>query len=192
MQGLHSPCTVLGCIRWRSLTKCSNNSRVRVVKCSESSRRWNLSSFDLKNPDCQSQYKIRFYITVCVCTWHVYHPAITVLQQIPGFTVDATRCYAVGGEVLRVHGSRSAVAPGRWKILKLRYTTQCYSLMLWTCCSITNQSWAAKPKKRHLVKGSITEYQLKNEIKISGAQCSHFSSERVFERNELQRNATGI
>lgn len=117
-------------------------------------------------------------------TWHVHHPAVAVLQQIPGFTVDTTPCYTVGGEELRVHGSGLAVAPGRWKILKLRYTTRFYSLMVRTCCSITNQTRAAKQKKRHLVKGDNTEYQLKDDIRVI---MNHFSSKRVFEWKEIAK-----
>lgn len=51
------------------------------------------------------------------------HPAVAVLQQVPGFTVDAAGADAVRGEVLGVYGGGLAVSP-RWReVLKLRQKT---------------------------------------------------------------------
>ena len=51
------------------------------------------------------------------------HPAVAVLQQVPGFTVYAARGDAVCGEVFRVYGSGLAVSPRRWEVLKLQEQT---------------------------------------------------------------------
>lgn len=53
-------------------------------------------------------------------TGHVNHPAVAVLQQVPGFTVNAAGADAVCGEVLRIYGSGLAVSPRRWEVLKLQ------------------------------------------------------------------------
>lgn len=59
-------------------------------------------------------------------TRHVNHPAVAVLQQVPGLTVDAAGADAVCGEVLRVYGSGLAVTP-RWReVLKLQQQTAHY------------------------------------------------------------------
>lgn len=56
-------------------------------------------------------------------TRHVNHPAVAVLQQVPGLTVDAAGADAVCGEVLGVYGSGFAVTP-RWReVLKLKQQT---------------------------------------------------------------------
>lgn len=58
--------------------------------------------------------------TGLIHTRHVNHPAVAVLQQVPGLTVDAAGADAVCGEVLGLYGSGLAVTP-RWReILKLR------------------------------------------------------------------------
>lgn len=56
-------------------------------------------------------------------TRHVNHPAVAVLQQVPGFTVDAAGADAVRGEVLGVYGGGLAVSPRRREVLKLRQKT---------------------------------------------------------------------
>lgn len=48
------------------------------------------------------------------------HPAVAILQQVPGFTVNAAGADAVCGEVLRIYGSGLAVSPRRWEVLKLQ------------------------------------------------------------------------
>lgn len=48
------------------------------------------------------------------------HPAVTVLQQVTSFTVNAAGSDAIGGEVLRVYGSRLAISPRRREVLKLK------------------------------------------------------------------------
>lgn len=56
-------------------------------------------------------------------TRHVNHPAVAVLQQVPGLTVDAAGADAVRGEVLGVDGSGLAVTPRRREVLKLQRQT---------------------------------------------------------------------
>lgn len=56
-------------------------------------------------------------------TRHVNHPAVAVLQQVPGLTVDAAGADAVCGEVLGVYGCGLAVTPRWWEILKLQQQT---------------------------------------------------------------------
>lgn len=51
------------------------------------------------------------------------HPAVAVLQQVPGFTVNAAGGDAVRGEEFRVYGSRLAISPRRREVLKLKEQT---------------------------------------------------------------------
>lgn len=60
---------------------------------------------------------------VWIHTRHVNHPAVTILQQVPSFTVNAAGGDAVCGEVFRVYGSRLAISPRRREVLKLKEQT---------------------------------------------------------------------
>lgn len=48
------------------------------------------------------------------------HPAVAVLQQVPGFTVNAACSDAVCGEEFRVYRGGLTVSPGRREVLKLK------------------------------------------------------------------------
>lgn len=60
-------------------------------------------------------------------TWHVDHSAVAILQQVPGFTVNAAGGDAIRGEEFRVYGCRLAISPRRREVLKLKERTACFS-----------------------------------------------------------------
>lgn len=93
--------------------------------------------------------------SVSIHTRHVNHLAVAVLLKVPCFTVDAACSDAVRGKVFRVHGTRLAISPRRWEVLKLkewtaRFPLQCISTqdyIKYNNASLEQQKYKKKEKK---------------------------------------------
>lgn len=105
--GQRSLCTAQVCTLWRSLFKTTEHINNYI----HSNNRF---IFLLVRP-------------LWTHTRHVNHSAVAVLQQVPGFTVNAAGSDAVLGEVFRVYGSGLAISPRRRKVLKLKEQTARFS-----------------------------------------------------------------
>lgn len=101
--GQHSLCTALGC----KLSMCL------ITTTKGKTITWGHKALQ----------HIIFVKLVWIHTWHVDHPAVTILQQVPGFTVNAAGGDTIGGEEFRVHRTRLAISPRRREVLKLKEWT---------------------------------------------------------------------
>lgn len=190
-QGLHSPCTVLGCIQWRSLTKCSNNSRVRVVRCTANKQEmksiliWRRKNIQIVRVNIKSDF-----IPSCVCLYLACVPSGNYSSPADsGFhsrcdTLLCCRWWSTPSSEEQICSHPRAVEDTEAEIHHTVLFINAVNLLF-------NRKSVMSSQAKEKTFGK-SEYQLKDEIKISGAKWSHFSSKRVFEWNELQRNATGV